>query len=186
MVFDPDHMSALARQQALDYLATKGYSGVMSSHTWADDANYYRILTMGGVVTPHAQEQRLPRQVGRAATKADPRFLYGIGWGSDISGFRQQGGPRNPAAGKGVTYPFTGLGGVRVDKQQTGSRPGTSTQTAWTTTGSTRTGSRTSTCRRAPAAAFTGTWQTGPRPTCRCGSAPSAWPVTAAAPTSPT
>lgn len=43
MVFDPDHMSALARQQSLDYLTAKHYSGILSSHTWADDANYYRI-----------------------------------------------------------------------------------------------------------------------------------------------
>ena len=123
MVFDPDHMSAVARQQALDYLTTKGYSGILSSHTWADDANYYRILAMGGVVTPHAAGSS--GFLGKWAAlrdKADPRFLYGVGWGSDISGFSAQGGPRNPAAGKGVTYPFTGFGGVTVARQRTGSK----------------------------------------------------------------
>jgi hypothetical protein len=60
-----------------------------------------------------------PRQ---ARHEADPRFSYGIGWGSDINGFSQQGEPRNPAPGKGVTYPFTGLGGVRVDRARTGTR----------------------------------------------------------------
>ena len=123
MVFDPDHMSALARQQALDYLTTKHYSGILSSHTWADDANYYRILSMGGVVTPHAGgTEGFLGKWAKLRSKADPRFLYGIGWGSDISGFSGQGAPRNPAAGKGVTYPFTGLGGVTVNKATTGKK----------------------------------------------------------------
>ena len=34
MIFDPDHMSAVARQQALDYVAAHHYSGVVSSHSW--------------------------------------------------------------------------------------------------------------------------------------------------------
>ncbi len=123
MVFDPDHMSALARQQALDYLTTKGYSGIVSSHTWADDANYYRILTMGGVVTPHAGgSSGFLGEWRKLRAKADPRFLYGIGWGSDISGFSAQGAPRNPAPGKGVTYPFTGFGGTRIAKSSTGTK----------------------------------------------------------------
>ncbi len=123
MIFDPDHMSAIARQQALDYLTTKGYSGILSSHSWADDANYYRILTMGGVVTPHAAgSSGFLGKWAKLRTKADPRFLYGIGWGSDISGFSQQGAPRNPAPGKGVTYPFTGFGGTSIAKQTTGQK----------------------------------------------------------------
>jgi hypothetical protein len=123
MVFDPDHMSAVARQQALDYVAAKQYSGILSSHSWADDANYFRILTMGGVVTPHAGGSA--GFLGKwevLRKKADPRFLYGIGWGSDISGFSAQGAPRNPAPGKGVTYPFTGLGGTTITRSQTGQR----------------------------------------------------------------
>jgi microsomal dipeptidase-like Zn-dependent dipeptidase len=39
MIFDPDHMSAYARQASLDELSRVGYSGVISSHSWADDAN---------------------------------------------------------------------------------------------------------------------------------------------------
>ncbi|MCU1596203.1 MAG: hypothetical protein JWO12_3595, partial [Frankiales bacterium] len=123
MIFDPDHMSAIARQQALDYVAAHHYSGVISSHSWADDANYFRILQLGGVVTPHAGgsssflgEWELLRK------HADKRFLYGIGWGSDISGFSAQGAPRNPAKGKGVVYPFTGLGGTTISKLTTGKR----------------------------------------------------------------
>jgi microsomal dipeptidase-like Zn-dependent dipeptidase len=123
ILFDPDHMSALARQQALDILAAQKYSGIVSSHSWADDANYFRILTMGGVVTPHAGGTA--GFLGKwelLRSKADKRFTYGIGWGSDINGFSQQGAPRNPPLGKGVAYPFTGMGGVKVARAQTGTR----------------------------------------------------------------
>lgn len=123
MIFDPDHMSAVARQQALDYVAAHHYSGVVSSHSWADDANYFQILKMGGVVTPHAEGSSSFLGKWELLRKhADPRFLFGIGWGSDISGFSAQGAPRNPAPGKGVTYPFTGLGGTTISKSHTGVR----------------------------------------------------------------
>lgn len=123
MVFDPDHMSASARQEALDVMQRAGYSGVISSHTWGDDANYAQVLRMGGVVTPHAGNATGFVQAWRVLRReADPRFPYGIGWGSDIEGFSAQGAPRRPAAGQGVSYPFTGLGGVRLDRERTGQR----------------------------------------------------------------
>jgi hypothetical protein len=123
MVFDPDHMSAYARQASLDYMQARHYSGVVSSHSWGDDANYFQILRMGGVVTPYAGDSA--SFLGKwelLRTKADPRFLYGVGWGSDINGFGSQGGPRNPAPGKGVSYPFRTLGGATVQKLTTGQR----------------------------------------------------------------
>ncbi|MCW2587424.1 MAG: hypothetical protein JWN55_2940 [Frankiales bacterium] len=123
MIFDPDHMSAIARQQALDLLAAQKYSGVVSSHSWADDANYFRILNMGGVVTPHAAgSSSFLGKWAKLRTKADKRFLYGIGYGSDINGFSAQHAPRNPKPGAGVRYPFTGLGGTSIDKARTGTR----------------------------------------------------------------
>ncbi|HUR52035.1 MAG TPA: hypothetical protein VMZ11_07920 [Mycobacteriales bacterium] len=123
MVFDPDHMSAYARQASLDALAKIGYSGVVSSHSWADDANYFKILKMGGVVTPYAGDSS--GFLGKwelLRSKADPRFQYGVGWGSDINGFGSQGSARNPAPGKGVSYPFRTLGGATVKKLTTGKR----------------------------------------------------------------
>ena len=123
MVFDPDHMSAVARDEALKVLAAQKYSGIVSSHSWADDANYFKVLSMGGVVTPHAGgSSGFLGKWELLRTKADPRFLYGVGYGSDIEGFSQQGGPRNPAPGKGVTYPFKGLGGTTISRAQTGTR----------------------------------------------------------------
>jgi hypothetical protein len=123
MIFDPDHMSAIARQQALDILAGQKYSGVVSSHSWADDANYFRILRMGGVVTPHAGgSSGFLGKWAQLRSKADERFLYGIGYGSDVNGFSAQAGPRNPAKGKGVVYPFRGLGGTSIARATTGTR----------------------------------------------------------------
>jgi hypothetical protein len=54
MLFDPDHMSARARYEAMDLMEEWGYSGVVSSHSWADAGIYDRILDLGGVVTPMA------------------------------------------------------------------------------------------------------------------------------------
>ncbi len=123
MIFDPDHMSAYARQASLDLLQKQGYSGVISSHSWADDANYFQVLRMGGVVTPYAGDSS--GFLGKwelLRRHADSRFLYGVGWGSDINGFGSQGSPRNPAPGKGVSYPFTTLGGAKVTRLHAGQR----------------------------------------------------------------
>lgn len=123
MIFDPDHMSVPARNAALALMKAKGYSGVLSSHSWADNVIENRVLALGGLVTPYAGgSSGFLGQWSRLRKNADPRFLYGIGWGSDINGFGSQGGPRNPAPGKGVSYPFTGLGGVRVDALRAGQR----------------------------------------------------------------
>jgi hypothetical protein len=123
MVFDPDHMSATARKASLDYVEAHHYSGVVSSHSWADDPTYKHILEMGGVVTPHAgSATTFVKKWRELRSWADPRFTFGIGWGSDINGFSAQGAPRNPDEAHDVDYPFTGLGGVTVGKQVSGKK----------------------------------------------------------------
>ena len=123
MLFDPDHMSSKARREALDELSRANYSGVISSHTWADDTIYQRILTMGGVVTPHAGgSEGFAKSDWPFLRKArDDRFAFGLGFGSDINGFSTQGGPVSASSPK-VTYPFTGFGGAVVEKSSTGTR----------------------------------------------------------------
>jgi hypothetical protein len=121
MLFDPDHMSAKARQAALDVVEKAGYSGVISSHSWADDYNYQQILRIGGIVTPHSQSSTsFVAKWRKLRTWTDSRYFFGLGWGSDINGFSAQGAPRNPKPGEGVVYPFTGFGGAKVGKQVTG------------------------------------------------------------------
>jgi hypothetical protein len=124
MIFDPDHMSAKAREQAMAYVAERGYSGLVSSHSWADDPTYRAIIQLGGVVTPHAGSPTTFvgkwRKMRGYAAETD--WMYGIGFGSDVNGFSTQGGPRNPGEDNDVDYPFTALGGVTVDQQVSGTK----------------------------------------------------------------
>ena len=54
---------------------------------------------------------------------ADPRYYFGFGYGADINGLGAQGDPRGADVRRTrSTYPFTGLGGVTVDKQRSGER----------------------------------------------------------------
>jgi hypothetical protein len=123
MIFDPDHMSARARTQAMDLIAELGYSGVVSSHGWADDTIYPRVYEQGGVVTPHAGDSAgFVEKWEKHKAWADPRFYFGIGFGSDVNGFSAQGNPRGADAENPVTYPFTGFGGVTIDQQHSGTR----------------------------------------------------------------
>ena len=54
MIFDPDHMSVLARNQALNLVESEDYSGIISSHSWSTDDALPRIYALGGMVTPYA------------------------------------------------------------------------------------------------------------------------------------
>ena len=123
MIFDPDHMSAKAREQAMDIIEARGYSGVVSSHSWADDTIYPRIWKAGGVVTPHAGTSASFIEDWRQQKAwADDRYLFGLGFGSDMNGFSTQGAARGEDAPNPVRYPFRGLGGVAVHKQVSGTK----------------------------------------------------------------
>ena len=123
MIFDPDHMSALAQQQAMNLIDSLGHSGVISSHGWSNGVIYQRIYEAGGIVTPYAGGSAGFVNRWRDHKQwADPRFYFGFGYGADTNGFGSQGGPRENAAENPVTYPFTGLGGVTVGKQISGTR----------------------------------------------------------------
>jgi hypothetical protein len=123
MIFDPDHMSARAQTQALDYVESLGYGGLVSSHGWSNTTIYPRIYKAGGVVTPHAgTSQSFVNKWMQHKGWADPRYYWGIGIGSDMNGFSAQGGPRSNNASNPVTYPFTGFGGATVGAQHSGTR----------------------------------------------------------------
>lgn len=123
MIFDPDHMSVRARRTALTQIERLGYSGVVSSHSWATPDAYPRIYRSGGFITPMAGDStgfvdKWRRHLGWA----DPRYYFGFGFGADINGLASQGEPRGAGARNKVRYPFTGLGGVTVRKQRAGKR----------------------------------------------------------------
>jgi hypothetical protein len=128
MIFDPDHMSVRARSQALDLMAGEGYSGVVSSHSWADRTSYRRIMELGGVVTPMAREAERfvetwqERRQDFAEGRRTRRFGFGFGFGDDMNGLA---GGRPPTGGTPaeISYPFDSLdGAVRFDRQQSGTR----------------------------------------------------------------
>lgn len=123
MIFDPDHMSARARTEALDLIDELGHSGIISSHGWADDTIYPRVYEAGGVVTPYAGDSEGFVEDWREHKEwADDRFYFGFGYGADTNGFGAQGGPRGADAPNPVTYPFTGFGGTTIDQQRSGTR----------------------------------------------------------------
>ncbi|MDI6908732.1 hypothetical protein [Nocardioides sp.] len=123
MIFDPDHMSVKARTQALDQIDDLGYHGVISSHSWATPDAYPRIYEEGGFITPYAGDSTGFVEKWRTHLGwADPRYYWGIGYGADMNGLGAQGDPRGADVPNPVGYPFTGLGGVQVDRQHAGER----------------------------------------------------------------
>ncbi len=123
MIFDPDHMSVKARKQSLDLIDRLRYPGVISSHSWSTPDAYPRVYAEGGFITPYAGDSLgFVKKWQRHLTWANPKTYWGFGFGADINGLGAQGDPRPGAARNPVRYPFTGLGGVRVDRQVSGSR----------------------------------------------------------------
>ncbi len=123
MIFDPDHLSVKARQAAMTQIEKLKYPGVISSHSWSTPDAYPRIYQTGGFITPYAGDstgfvQKWRRHLGWA----DKRYYFGFGYGADINGLGAQGNPRGNGVKNKVTYPFTGLNGIRVERQVAGQR----------------------------------------------------------------
>jgi hypothetical protein len=125
IIIDPDHMSVLARQHALSLLEARRYSGVVSSHSWSTPDAEARIYKLGGVVTPKtsaiAQSSDSSWFVGewkRLRAMRDPRYLFGIGFGSDMNGVAKQPAPREDQTKvQPVTYPFKSFDGKQTINQ---------------------------------------------------------------------
>ncbi|MBS45350.1 MAG: peptidase [Nocardioides sp.] len=123
MVFDPDHLSVRARQASMRVIRQLGYPGVISSHSWSTPDTYPQIYKAGGFITPYAGDSTGFVDKWRQHVEwADRRFYYGIGFGADINGLGAQGDPRGADVANPVTYPVTGLNGVRIGKQRAGKR----------------------------------------------------------------
>src|SRR5699024_7988325 len=118
MIVDVDHFSAKARSQALDVLEDMDYSGVISSHTWADDDALPRVYSLGGFVGRMAgSSTNYVDQWKKMTGMMDGRYFWGIGYASDINGLAAQGGPRGEDADNPVKYPYTAMGGVEMKQQ---------------------------------------------------------------------
>lgn len=124
MIIDPDHMSVKARKATLDVIDRLGYSGVVSSHSWATPDAYPRIYGEKGFITPYAGDSTgFVTKWKQMLNWANPKTYWGIGFGADINGFGAQGDPRpNALKNHPVTYPFTGFGGTTIDREHGGTR----------------------------------------------------------------
>lgn len=124
MIIETDHLSVKARQQALTFLEARGYSGLITSHSWGDGTSQSRIQDLGGVVAPYAvtSSDYVPRWEDARARQPDGTF-FGIGYGTDTNGLGAQAGPRPGAAQNPVTYPYTTFdGGTVMHQSRSGTR----------------------------------------------------------------
>ena len=124
MIVETDHLSVKARQEALTILEAAGYPGVISSHSWGDAGSQKRIQRLGGLIGPISDEANdFAAEWREARAFRDPRFFFGIGFGSDINGLHAQPKPRSDAAQNPVRYPFRSVdGGSVIDRQRSGTR----------------------------------------------------------------
>jgi hypothetical protein len=116
MIFDPDHMSALAQRQALNFIEfeiipaerdaaeAEGRApiqpSVISSHSWANDVVYQRIYQLDGFIGPRtAPADRFvdewAQQRAWAERWAPEGHRFGLGYGADTNGLGSQPGPRS-------------------------------------------------------------------------------------------
>jgi microsomal dipeptidase-like Zn-dependent dipeptidase len=125
MIIETDHMSMRARRQTLDLIeANNNYPGVISSHSWGDPGSQKRIQKLGGLVGPITHEANgFVADWREIRANRDPRFFFGVGFGSDINGLHAQPVPRPDAAQNPVRYPFRSFdGGTVIDRQHSGTR----------------------------------------------------------------
>jgi hypothetical protein len=125
MIIEADHMSVRTRAQVMTILESRGYSGVITSHSWADDTSRVRIQALGGFVAPYANTtlEYIDEWRKARATHA-PGYLRGFGFGTDTNGLGKQAAPRPGAlADNPVTYPFSSFdGALTVHQSQWGTR----------------------------------------------------------------
>ena len=126
MIFDPDHMSVLARDRALGIVEELGYPGVMTSHSWSTDNALPRISRLGGLIGPAAKSPSdfvadWAHVKTHGYDQLNP-YLFGLGYGADMNGFASQGGPLPP--GSEISYPFRSPidPSVTVDRQKSGTK----------------------------------------------------------------
>jgi len=124
MIVETDHMSARARDAALDILEARHYpGGVVTSHSWGGMASQQRLQNLGGFVAPAAKDSPDFIQSWQMARAMQPAgAAFGVGFGSDMNGLAHQADARHPSS-NGVTYPYrTFDGGTTMDKQHSGTR----------------------------------------------------------------
>ncbi len=119
MIVETDHLSVRGRDRALEILEARGYSGVISSHSWGDGTSRARIQALGGIVTPYANTtNQFIGEWQEARSTRSGAYLWGIGYGTDTNGLGAQAAPRPGALNDNpVTYPFGSFDGTATIHQ---------------------------------------------------------------------
>ncbi len=113
MIIDLDHMSYYMMTETLDILEARGYSGVVSSHSWIESSERIRrrIFALGGMMSPFngRPSSIASRILDWADEMADYPFPVAVGIGTDVMGVTSQ-----TSADPDVTidYPFTSHDGL--------------------------------------------------------------------------
>lgn len=145
IIFDPDHMSAAGQREALDLIeheiiperqaeaadehGPEVLPALISSHSWANDVSYQRILQLGGHVAPmNGSADSFANRWAQRREWADDLLpdgvTFGMGYGADVNGFASQPGPRDDPA-QPLTYDDgweAPVGGVQIFQQTSGLR----------------------------------------------------------------
>nr|MDQ3725301.1 Coagulation factor 5/8 type domain-containing protein [Actinomycetota bacterium] len=124
LMIELDHMSLKAASRTLELAERRGFSGVISSHTWMEPRLRSRVYGLGGFIEPISLgPEDFIEEWRQLRAAADPRFRFGIGFGADANGFHAQPPARGAGQPNAVTYPFKSLDGrVTFDRQVSGQR----------------------------------------------------------------
>ena len=122
MLIEVDHMSVKTRDEVLEILKKRGYSGVLSGHEWSDKHSYEPILDLGGMVGGRADDvEGFVADYEKYSKQANPKYFFGWGYGPDANGLGQI--PEPSTDDHPVSYPFKSLDGkVTFDRQVSGER----------------------------------------------------------------
>jgi microsomal dipeptidase-like Zn-dependent dipeptidase len=124
LMVEVDHMSLKSATRALELAEARGYSGVLSSHSWMDPHLRARVYALGGFIEPiTTSPESFIEEWQQLRAVADPRYKFGVGFGADANGFHSQPPARGADKPNPVTYPFKSLDGrITFDHQVSGQR----------------------------------------------------------------
>jgi microsomal dipeptidase-like Zn-dependent dipeptidase len=124
LMIEIDHMSLKTASRTLELAEARGYSGVISSHSWMEPGLRSRVYKLGGFIEPiTTSPESFVEEWQQLRAIADPRYRFGIGFGADANGFHAQPPARGAGVPNAVSYPFTSLDGrITFDRQVSGAR----------------------------------------------------------------
>ncbi|HEU5063980.1 MAG TPA: hypothetical protein VFT79_12645, partial [Solirubrobacterales bacterium] len=124
LMIEVDHMSLKTATRTLELAEARGFSGVLSSHSWMSPELRSRVYALGGFIEPiTTSPESFIEEWRQLRAAADPRYRFGIGFGADANGFHAQPPARGADQSNAVSYPFKSLDGrVTFERQVSGQR----------------------------------------------------------------